>query len=470
MWWFKLGGAGGVLAVVLVVLLRLPLASAQLLLSIGAGLWLSLTFLTAVGQFGAQNIFGASASLCFLMAYSTSRVENAADMETFLSVGLALSLLPILGWQRVLVRQRSVWASAMVVDLENPERSMMETFGVACRRLHGSIAFSDLRSAAPTVRKSIQNMELWFKGFALASDWDALGRVGLSACQWDDRRSIEEDSDSQLLTSWERKGALKLDQRVKLLKAQMCFKGFPDEELHILADLLEVVPFEGGDHLIEQDQPAQPMLEIIVKGKAVLEKRLPGGRVSTMAELGPKETLCMEDLFRDGVHDNSAYAMSDGVLVRLYRQHLLTWGAQKEGRLAQVVSSVKLSETIMKLSLFKDFSSAQVRLVMEQLKQRKCSAGENVITQGEEGDEFYLLDRGGVDILIGENKVASLGEGSYFGEIALLEKCLRTATVRTNTNSSLYYLTQKDFDKFFASGRGAQVLKNVSSARGGDAS
>ena len=46
--------------------------------------------------------------------------------------------------------------------------------------------------------------------------------------------------------------------------------------------------------------------------------------------------------------------------------------------------------------------------------------GEVIIQQGDEGDNFYIIDQGEVEIYVDEKKVLSLGEGGTFGELALI--------------------------------------------------
>ena len=48
----------------------------------------------------------------------------------------------------------------------------------------------------------------------------------------------------------------------------------------------------------------------------------------------------------------------------------------------------------------------------------RVEGGRNIITQGDEGDEFYILERGSADILVDDVKVGCYDAGSTFGEVA----------------------------------------------------
>lgn len=72
-------------------------------------------------------------------------------------------------------------------------------------------------------------------------------------------------------------------------------------------------------------------------------------------------------------------------------------------------------------------------------------AGEEVITQGDEGETYYVIVDGGAEVLKQERVVASLGPGEGFGEIALLRAVPRTATVRTTEPTRLLAVHRQPF-------------------------
>jgi cAMP-dependent protein kinase regulator len=77
--------------------------------------------------------------------------------------------------------------------------------------------------------------------------------------------------------------------------------------------------------------------------------------------------------------------------------------------------------------------------------------GTTIIEQGDEGDAFYALRSGHVEVVKDEELTATLGPGAYFGEIALLMDVPRTASVVAKTPVRLYRIDREGFDQVVAS-------------------
>jgi CRP-like cAMP-binding protein/predicted MFS family arabinose efflux permease len=85
------------------------------------------------------------------------------------------------------------------------------------------------------------------------------------------------------------------------------------------------------------------------------------------------------------------------------------------------------------------------------MEERAVPAGAAVVTEGEQADAFYVVGSGRLAVLsAGEQggepaRVNTLGPGDYFGEIGLLERIPRTATVQAETEASVWRLAGEDF-------------------------
>jgi len=68
-----------------------------------------------------------------------------------------------------------------------------------------------------------------------------------------------------------------------------------------------------------------------------------------------------------------------------------------------------------------------------------------IIRQGEEGDNFYILDQGEVEIIINNERVSTIGEGGSFGELALIYGTPRAATVRALSKVKLWGIDRDSY-------------------------
>ena len=71
--------------------------------------------------------------------------------------------------------------------------------------------------------------------------------------------------------------------------------------------------------------------------------------------------------------------------------------------------------------------------------------GEVLIQQGDKGDNFYVVENGEYEVLVDDNKVAKLGRGASFGELALMYNCPRAATIRAAGPGSVWQVDRSTF-------------------------
>ncbi|TPX73658.1 hypothetical protein CcCBS67573_g05082 [Chytriomyces confervae] len=84
------------------------------------------------------------------------------------------------------------------------------------------------------------------------------------------------------------------------------------------------------------------------------------------------------------------------------------------------------------------------------LHSRNFIPGDFVTKQGDSGTDMYFILNGRAEVYVNDRHAVTLGAGAYFGEVALITKTLRTATVQAVLPSLMYRLTYTDFHKILA--------------------
>lgn len=77
--------------------------------------------------------------------------------------------------------------------------------------------------------------------------------------------------------------------------------------------------------------------------------------------------------------------------------------------------------------------------------EKKVPAGTSIIKQGDEGDNFYVVDSGLFDVFVNDKKVVEIGQGGSFGELALMYNTPRAATVKAAQDSVLWAVDRVTF-------------------------
>ena len=67
--------------------------------------------------------------------------------------------------------------------------------------------------------------------------------------------------------------------------------------------------------------------------------------------------------------------------------------------------------------------------------------GHDIVREGDEGDEFYVITSGKARVARGGQAVTTLGAGDFFGELALFDQAPRNATVTAESETSLVTMT-----------------------------
>jgi len=104
-----------------------------------------------------------------------------------------------------------------------------------------------------------------------------------------------------------------------------------------------------------------------------------------------------------------------------------------------------LSKAIEKNVLFSHLDENERSDIFDAMFPVNSLAGEYIINQGDNGDNFYIIDQGEVDIYVNKQQVSTIGEGASFGELALIYGMPRAADVRARTNLKLWAIDRDSY-------------------------
>ena len=110
------------------------------------------------------------------------------------------------------------------------------------------------------------------------------------------------------------------------------------------------------------------------------------------------------------------------------------------GRLRGVGERIDMQEkwkTLRYLAFFKDFSDEQITEVVNASEWKEFDKGEVIVTEGEQETAFYIIAKGGVEVVKNDRVVGLMKQGDCFGEIAFLTRQPRNATIVARTEVSL---------------------------------
>jgi len=96
--------------------------------------------------------------------------------------------------------------------------------------------------------------------------------------------------------------------------------------------------------------------------------------------------------------------------------------------------------------LFSSCTGSELRKIRGSLDEIEVPKGKVLVEEGRIGLEFFLIVTGKAAVTRNGKKVATLGAGDHFGELALLDRRPRSATVVSETDMDVLVLSQRQFN------------------------
>ena len=104
-----------------------------------------------------------------------------------------------------------------------------------------------------------------------------------------------------------------------------------------------------------------------------------------------------------------------------------------------------LESQLRDVPFFSALSKKELHAVAKQTDEVDVSDGKALTREGEFGHEFFVIESGTADVMRAGERIAELGPGDFFGEMALLEEDRRNATVKATSPMTVIIMTRASF-------------------------
>eukprot|EP01053_Blabericola_migrator_P005969 Blabericola_migrator_1__5968@NODE_3007_length_2120_cov_11_279591_g1881_i0_p1_GENE_NODE_3007_length_2120_cov_11_279591_g1881_i0NODE_3007_length_2120_cov_11_279591_g1881_i0_p1_ORF_typecomplete_len374_score66_10cNMP_binding/PF00027_29/2_5e21cNMP_binding/PF00027_29/7_4e24Popeye/PF04831_13/1_1e02Popeye/PF04831_13/1_2DUF5403/PF17395_2/1_7_NODE_3007_length_2120_cov_11_279591_g1881_i07361857 len=127
-------------------------------------------------------------------------------------------------------------------------------------------------------------------------------------------------------------------------------------------------------------------------------------------------------------------------------------------RASAMLKRERFTESLKKVPILKGLSEGDRVQLADALLAKDFAAGDDIVVEGDVGDDFYILESGAAEALKNGQPVMEYKPGDYFGELALINSAPRAATVRAVQDCRCLSLARASFTRLL--GPLEQTLKD----------
>lgn len=246
------------------------------------------------------------------------------------------------------------------------------------------------------------------------------------------------------------------DEIISLLQKTSFVSFLSDEDLENMIPAFREEKFKLGQTICKAGEPGNSFY-VIYAGKARIVGFDSEGKETTLSTVSKGDHFGEQMLLAGEPSEFTVRASGSLVTLSLAREHFVE-ALEKRPELRHYfedyLSDISLRSFIRQCTLFSPLDPKELRRFMDGFKSLTINAGDYIVREGEEGDAFYLLRSGEVEVIKdshGGKVINRLMQGQFFGELALLTGVPRAASVRAVSEVDLYRLNKEDFDQIITS-------------------
>lgn len=255
---------------------------------------------------------------------------------------------------------------------------------------------------------------------------------------------------------------------VKRVRSTRLIGPLSSDQLTTLFEQSELCHAASGDIIIHKDEQLHDHI-ILVDGQLETQREW-----TTPEGVDRSNTKVLKPADMEGAfiyigaasHNIRVRALTDGQYFSINADmvdDLLGWTQQLAAEADLDTEIRRRMELVNQVSIFQQLPFENVKKAFERMRRVKVEDGEFVVTQGDTGDSYFLLESGEAEVIKTDpftdetDCVAKLCTGDAFGEESLLQSGYRNASVKMTSPGQLLMLDKSDFDELVKSSLVAEV-------------
>lgn len=320
-------------------------------------------------------------------------------------------------------------------------------------------------------RLAKENKELEANVNKVKSQMQEAAKLAVSDKKDDDEEEEEDDEDDEPPPDFERPQGIKARQSVSAeaygewnakkafvppvipksdeqkerlkncLGKSFLFSSLEENDFAIVIGAMKEVAAAPKDRVIKQGDNGD-FLFVIEKGTLDCLIKLPDGSEKNVKTCQPGDVFGELALLYNCPRAASVECKEAATLWQLDRDtfnHIVKEAAQKK--------RARYDSFLSKVPLLASMDAYERSQLADALKSEGYSAGQTIVSQGEVGHKFYIIEEGEAVATKGGVQVMSYGPGDYFGELALIRNQPRAATVTTKSTARLLSIDSASFKR-----------------------
>ncbi|MEY4088720.1 MAG: hypothetical protein RJB55_991 [Verrucomicrobiota bacterium] len=228
----------------------------------------------------------------------------------------------------------------------------------------------------------------------------------------------------------------------------LLFQMLPAADRDLISKAFEPERHPAGTVIIREGEPGEK-LYLLHGGEVEVTRTLPNGREDPVASLLPGDVFGEIALLNRSPRTRSVRAVEPAVVLALSRTAF-------EGIVLSRLSRTQIEDAVQKIAFLQrtplaaNWSPHALAAFARRASFQDYPADAFILHEGEDNHFFYLVYEGRLAVQRGQEEVAQLGIGDFFGEISLLQNSITKATIVTRTPARFLVMHKRDFLQFFA--------------------